>query len=67
MEHKFTIEVILKYDGPKQEVQTPRVQGVQVDPVLLQNLLGPVVKALTNVQVPKTKEGENKDGKEKKD
>lgn len=67
MEHKFTIEVILKYDGPKPQEVKPQVQAVQVDPVLLQNILGPMLKTLTNIQVPKTKEGENKDGKEKKD
>ncbi|MDD4110163.1 MAG: hypothetical protein PHS54_01265 [Clostridia bacterium] len=66
MEHKFTIEVILKYDGPN-ETPKQNVQAVQIDPVVLKNILGPILSTLTHIQVPKNKEGENKDGKEKKD
>lgn len=67
MEHKLIIEINVRFDEPqerKEVVPEIKHQVAQIDPSALQNLLGPVLQALGNVQLNKPPKKE--DGKEKR-
>ncbi len=52
MEHKFIIEVILKYEGPKEEPQDPAKPKaiVNIDPKVLNSLLAQLPHAIAALQ-----------------